>query len=364
MRVLVCASEFPPDYSSGIGNMVYNVSKEFSKLGVDHTIVTPMGPDVYAGNIRLIERLGILGLLHQWREMGKVISKCEDYDAVWLHNPLLLGKLPSIRLLSTIHSTYYGELKRRVAPMVYKRGAAVIEKMTISNIACQSQFTAVSNEVAGELKSICPSLRRPKVIGNGVDVNVFKPSTKKSILRRSFGLPEDRPVALCVGRLTDTKRPLSVISLFSKLKNQDVIVVFAGDGNLRRRSEIASMTNMPGRAVFLGRIDYVHQMPVLLSCADYFVMASKYEGVPLSLLEAMASGLPCIVSESRGLEIVKVAKCGITVNYDNIEEAADKVDDYISSCQHEDSLRARDYAVKNLSWSEVARKYRDELMRG
>ena len=89
-----------------------------------------------------------------------------------------------------------------------------------------------------------------------------------------------------------------VISALSKMKRQDVYYLVCGQGRLRSRLRqyakglgVADRIRMPG---------YQDQMVCIYQAADIFVLPSKREGMPVSLMEAMAAGLPCVVSDIRG----------------------------------------------------------------
>jgi glycosyltransferase involved in cell wall biosynthesis len=88
--------------------------------------------------------------------------------------------------------------------------------------------------------------------------------------------------------------------------------VLAGDGPLRPRlEELARSLGLAERVLFLGHRDDV---PALLASCDLFVLPSLYEGLPLSLLEAMASGRPAIATDVPGSnEVVHHAESGLLV---------------------------------------------------
>jgi glycosyltransferase involved in cell wall biosynthesis len=83
------------------------------------------------------------------------------------------------------------------------------------------------------------------------------------------------------------------------------------------------------KVLFLGHVDHDRDLPDLYACADYYLMTSEYEGLPLTLLEAMASGLPCIVSDLPNLEIVRDADCGIVVDFTDQTVALADIRDYL-----------------------------------
>jgi glycosyltransferase involved in cell wall biosynthesis len=90
-------------------------------------------------------------------------------------------------------------------------------------------------------------------------------------------------------------------------------------------------------------------------------MTSIYEGQPLTLFEAMASGLPCIVSDIPVLNIVGEAGCGTVVDFQNTEAAAQQITQYLKRDNAENSRNAREYAVNNLDWQIIAGKYLEEF---
>ena len=108
--------------------------------------------------------------------------------------------------------------------------------------------------------------------------------------------------------------------------------------------------------LFLGYVDN-QDLPNLYACADYYIMTSKYEGLPLTLLEAMASGLPCIVSDIPNLAIVRDADCGIIVDYTGADLASEQILHYLLNQNSEHSQNARKYALENLDWHLISEKY-------
>ncbi len=133
-------------------------------------------------------------------------------------------------------------------------------------------------------------------------------------------------------------------------------LIIAGKGNkLNQLKEYAANKNI-SNIKFMGFIDDDY-LPSLYSCSNYFLMTSEYEGQPLTLLEAMASGLPCIVSEIPNLRIVEKADCGIVVDFSHVEKAAHKIIDYINQDNSEHGKNGRKYAEEYLDWSIIAEKY-------
>lgn len=360
MKLLICVSEYPPDYSAGIGNVAYNVVDRLKKMGVDCTVCSPNG-DIKLGSSRMIERYGIIGLLYYWHQVSNYFKK-NDFDAIWLHNPLLL-KNPFKNCLVTMHSTYCG-CSNRLKPRIYYKISSIIEKYCLNKIDGKTRFTVVSDQVCKELEKIGIKRKRITNIPNGVNTEQFKPADNKKIIRKKFGIPEDDLIILSLGRLTDAKQPQKLIEVFSVIETEmeHVTLIIAGNGELLDETMKFIKEKKLEKIRFLGYVDNNKIAPHLYACSDYYIMTSKYEGQPLTLFEAMASGLPCIVSDIPNLRIVRDIGCGIVVNFNDTEKAAQEILNYIANNNNsEHAKNARKYSIENLDWNIIARKYFEEF---
>jgi glycosyltransferase involved in cell wall biosynthesis len=368
MKLLICTSEYPPDYSAGIGNVAYNGVEQLKKMGVECTVCST-NADIKLGSSRMIEKYAVLGLLYYWHRVSKYFKKrAGDYDLAWLHNPLFFKSNPFEKSLVTMHVTYYKRAEDAQNPYsliirLYYKIASKIEMHSLSKMNEKTRFTAVSQQVCKELEEIGITKEKITYIPNGVNTKQFKPSNNKKSLRKKFGIPEDDLIILSLGRLTKAKQPQKLIEVFSVIEKEikNVTLVIAGKGELLEKTKKFVRQKKLKNVRFLGYVDHEKEAPDLYACSDYYIMTSKYEGQPLTLLEAMASELPCIVSDIPNLRIVEDAKCGIVVNFDDIEKAAADIIKYLEKDNFEYSKNAREYAVQNLDWAIIARRYLEEF---
>ncbi|MBA7483889.1 D-inositol-3-phosphate glycosyltransferase [subsurface metagenome] len=372
MKLLVCAQEYPPKYSSGIGNVVYNVTQRLRAIDIDCTICSPSGPDIKLGNSRLIRMTGILGLLFYWYRVSNYFKeRADDYDVVWLNNPFFLGSNPFKKSLITIHGTYYGMSARRIYSWYYHllyKISSRFEKCSWHKISRgNARFTGVSNQVATELKERGIDPERITYIPNGVNIERFKPANDKKRLREKFNLPGDGIIVLSLGRLTEQKEPYRLIRAFSlverAIKDREVTVVVAGIGELLSGAEKLAQQQGLTNIVFFGYVDHEQDAPDLYACSDYFAVSSKYEGGEpiLTLAEAMASGLPSIVSNIPHFKFVEEANCGIIVDFTNPSKAAKKITEYLREGNSTHSQNARQYAIDNVSWETITGRYLEKF---
>jgi len=137
------------------------------------------------------------------------------------------------------------------------------------------------------------------VPGVGVDFSKFNSNNidvaKK---KQELGIIEDTKVILSVGELNENKNHEVVIRALAELKEKDFVYLIAGKGHLKDYLEqLIAEKGMKDRVKLLG---YRTDINELLKITDLFVFPSKREGLPVSLIEAMASGVNCIASDIRG----------------------------------------------------------------
>ncbi len=157
------------------------------------------------------------------------------------------------------------------------------------------------------------SAQRIIVIHNGVDSQRFHPDTDaRSRIRREFGIGEDEFCIGCVGNLLPVKDHRTLLEALLRLGEATNAwhLLIAGEGPERRNlEEIASVLSTRMRISLPGAVNNV---PELLNAFDVYVLPSANEGISNSLLEAMATALPVIVSEVGGnTEVVEDSMSGL-----------------------------------------------------
>jgi len=363
VRLLVCVSEYYP-YGSGIANSAYNVVTHLQKMGVECTVCSPTGPDIKLGSKSMIDKYGRLGLLYYWHEVAKYFKeRADEYDVAWLHYPLFLRESPFKKCVVTIHSIAYG-IRYPSYFYIYKKFSSSIEGYCLNRLSSEVKFTGVSHKTCREFQTITKGRKKITFIPNGVDTERFKPTKDKESLRIRFNIPKNAVVLLSVGRLVYHKKPFRMVDVFCEIQKmcEKCMLVIAGKGTLFNQVKEYAVRKNASNIRFLGFVSD-NDLPDLYACSDYFIVTSEYEGGEpiLTLAEAMASGLPCIVSNIPNFRIVDDASCGIIVDFTNAEQASQAIISYLKQDHLEHSRNARAYAVKELDWKIIAQRYLSEL---
>ena len=149
------------------------------------------------------------------------------------------------------------------------------------------------------------------VQGVGVKLERFQNhSAERDAIRVSLGLGKDDFVLLSVAEMTKNKNHRMMLEAMARIPNPHVHLLCAGRGQeLENNIALCSQLHLMHRVHFLG---YRSDVPQLYAAADVFLFISFREGLSLSLMEAMSSGLPCIVSPIRGnVDLITDRKEGI-----------------------------------------------------
>ncbi len=148
------------------------------------------------------------------------------------------------------------------------------------------------------------------VRGVGVNIDKLKNAAVECDKKREeLGIPKDSIAVLSVGELNVNKNHETVLRAISKLDRKDIAYVICGKGGRKEYLEnLAKELGMEDRLILAG---YRTDVAEIYKCCDIFAFPSKREGLPVSVMEAMAAGLPCVVSDIRGNnDLVKENKNG------------------------------------------------------
>lgn len=141
--------------------------------------------------------------------------------------------------------------------------------------------------------------KRYFMLKNAIDTKKYEVSMEtRKIYRTNFGATEVTNVLVHVGRFHESKNHMFLLDVFQEYnrKHRDSILVLVGDGELRERiEEHIKELDLEENVNLLGNRNDVAE---ILQAADYFLFPSNWEGLPVTVVEAQAAGLPCFVSSN------------------------------------------------------------------
>jgi len=172
-------------------------------------------------------------------------------------------------------------------------------------------YLTVSPSLTQACETAGVSANRIHEVSNGVDLQRFKPATpaERAKLRRSLGLPIDARIVLFVGFFSREKQPHVLFDAWLHLRQRGVMTTLVFVGATRSTyfevdSTLADTMRAKAReagaeqeVIFVEPTPRIHEY---YRCADLYVLPSSREGLPVALLEAMATGLPAVASRLPG----------------------------------------------------------------
>lgn len=182
--------------------------------------------------------------------------------------------------------------------------------------------------------------RKVVVIPNGVNLRRVS-ATDGTKLRHELGIPASRPVLGVVGRLHPQKGHLDLLPVLRDLAREglDFECLFAGEGELRTEIEAQiDRLGLVGRVRLLGLRKDIGSF---LASIDVFVMPSRWEGLPMALLEAMASGAVCVCTRVGSIpSVVTDGTDGILVDAGDPDQLRDALRSALSGGLRRDGMGA------------------------
>lgn len=204
---------------------------------------------------------------------------------------------PIPKLICTAHSSNEGGSLRMLA---YNFTHSLADLTTNVSSEASRNFEIKKGVPKGEIKTIY----------NGIDLKKFiKNSLVKDDLKRSLNIKKNIPIFIAVGRFHEAKDYPNLINAFKifmerVIHNNDCsnvpLLLIVGDGELKNEVEsLIKSFNLKNNIKLLGRRN---DIPDLLNLADYFILSSKYEGLPTVIMEAMACETFVISTNCSGSE--------------------------------------------------------------
>jgi glycosyltransferase involved in cell wall biosynthesis len=360
--------EFPPKVG-GLGVYVHNLSKEMIKRGHQVVVVTRgswkgLKADRLDGiNVYRVPYIHVYPLLVPTHRIfqNRIFNELRsDLDLVHVHQPFSPPIDTTLPMIVTLHTwvgpgsielqTFYSG--RRIPGPLFSLMRSYV-KATVGRMLERADcVTTVSKALVNELhglRGIDPA--SIKVLGNGVDAEAFEPRKAK---------PNEK-IVLYTGRLAYNKGLVELVEAARHVlrKYPEVSFVLTGRGPIESelRGMIAKM-NMSNNFRLVGFVERARLIE-LYQNATVYVFPSYYEGLPTSVLEAMACGTPVVASAIDGIpEVVIDGKNGFIVPVKNPKAIASVIVRLLEDEELRERIgqAARQTIQEHFTWEEVANR--------
>jgi glycosyltransferase involved in cell wall biosynthesis len=366
MRILMLNYEYPP-LGGGGSNACYYLLKEFSKLNISVDLVTSS-----ATGISEIERMETNITVYKVPIHKKDIhywTQKEILEYSWKANSKIkqLMKMYHYDLMHAFFTVPCGALaylyKKNIPFVVSLRGSDVpgfnerfgfqyvFLKPMIKEIWKKADAVIANSKGLKELALETNSYQAIGVIYNGINTLEFRP---KSETKTAECLE-----LICVSRLIERKGIKYLVMAVGDMKHEKIKLTIIGDGN--QFSELENLTSkldIKDKVVFMGYLDH-SKLAEAYQQSDIFVLPSLNEGMSNAVLEAMASGLPIITTDTGGT-VELIDGNGLIINMQNPGSITDAIRQIMMAPAKFNEMGAKSRKIaETLSWSHVAQEYLD-----
>lgn len=238
-------------------------------------------------------------IIHTHTAKAGTLGRLVAFAYRWLTWSTLVGRPRPIKIVHTFHGhifhSYYGKLKTSIYLTIEKLLAKFATDKIV--VISQQQLREINQEFNVGKNS------QFSVIPLGIDFENFPQSIKvcEQKLREEIGASDDEIIVGFLGRLTEIKNVSLLLkaAALSASSEMNLRFIIVGDGQLRARLEAESCSlGLSDRVTFLGHRSDVLE---LIAGMDIVALSSLNEGTPLSLIEAMASGVPVVATGVGGV---------------------------------------------------------------
>lgn len=371
MRIAMIGHKRYGSREGGVEVVVTELARRMAALGHEVTCYDRSGTDVMTGNatvkrkhmvdgvrvvpVKTIDKKGLAALSSSYFATKAAIKDRPDvihYHAEGPCVPLPLAKRAGIRTVATIHGldwqrAKWGKLASTYIKMGERAAATKADSLIVLSNSAQSYFEGSYGRTA-------------TFIPNGIESKQCRPVNQ---IKDKWGL-DAGSYLLYLGRLVPEKRPELLIEAFEKL-DTDKSLVIAGGGSDTSEYEASLREAAQGdaRVLFTGFVNGELLEELYSNCYAY-VLPSDVEGMPMSLLEAMAYGRCCVTSDIPECADV-LAGNGVTFEKGSADSLRSALRDLLADAGRAGALGAvaKAHVEKTYNWDSVVERTL-ELYRG
>lgn len=252
-----------------------------------------------------------------WKKMKKIL-KDNSVDIIHTHGARALSNIiyPATALKIPVVHTVHGWSFHDYLPAWKRRlrikGEKFLTGKTKMNIVVSESNKKIGIKELGDFSC--------RVVNNGVDLAVYNRLNKGLGIRKEFNIPEKAVVVSFVARFIHDKNPLPLIRAFKKVQQSypEMYMLMVGDGPARAEAvRLADELAVSNHIFFPG---FRSDVPAILAASDIFCLPSIKEGLPVSLIEAMAMGNAAVATAVQGCtDVVTDETDGLLVKLENLE---------------------------------------------
>jgi glycosyltransferase involved in cell wall biosynthesis len=384
MRILQVTPYFPPAYAfGGPVKAAYQISRELIKRGHEVVVYTTDAKD-FSSRLEIDSSNTIKGMkVHRFRNLSLTLVKKLK---LFITPQLALFARKEVRKFDIIHLHEYRTFQNIVihhyarkynVPYVLQAHGSLPRIGTWQRLKWiydiffgyrllrdASKVIALTRIEAEQYKRMAVPEEKIVIIPNGIDLSECAELPPKGAFKKKFNIPEDKKIILYLGRIHKIKGIDSLVKAYAYLINEmnfkDAVLVIAGpdDGYLGEVKSLVYGLGIAGSVLFTGPLYGRDKLEAFVD-SEIFVLPSRYETFPVTVLEVYACEKPVVASKVGGLkDLVIDGETGLLFDSENVEQLAKSVfnllnDNYIAK---EMGLKGKNFVRENFTIEKVVER--------
>ncbi|TFE04135.1 glycosyltransferase family 4 protein [Jeotgalibacillus salarius] len=257
----------------------------------------------------------------------------QEYDLIHVHTPVAafvtrLAVKNKIPVIYSAHGFHFNKQQMFLKNWLFKKAEKICAPYT-SHLVVTNQE---DEEAAKQLYKNCPVTH---VRGVGIDCSHFSIDRfsirRREQLRMQYGIEPGVKILTHIGEFNQNKRQIDLVRAAAEMKKTNVrfVMLLAGEGNTKKKIENEIIKYRLEK--YIKCVGFVHDIPALLSITHIGLLVSAREGLPKSIMEMMAMGIPVISTDIRGNnDLIKEGKNGYLIPVNAPSQIALKAIDLIN----------------------------------
>jgi len=383
MRILqVINAYYPPYNSGGAAFVAHNISKALAKRGHEVTVYTtnalnrdelfqPKKCPSYDNGVKVYYFMNQIykPSIHIYfsRDLVEALKKSINrYDLVHSHEYRSYISLV-ISYYAKRYSTPYilqthGQLHRIDAWRKLKWFYDVLFGYRLLRDA--AKVIALNHVEAEQYRAMGVPEEKIAIIPNGIDLSEYVNLPPKGAFKKKFNIPENGKIILYLGRIHKIKGIDILIKAYAYMRNKmnlrDIVLVIAGpdDGYLNEAKRLAQALDVSNHVLFTGPLYGEDKMAAYID-SEVYVLPSRYETFPMTILEAYACEKPVVASEVGGLrDLVRNGETGLLFKPENVKQLAERIFNILNDDKmaEEMGLKGRNFVEENFAIEKIIEK--------
>jgi len=373
VKILQIVPFFAPVHA-GAAQVPYHLSRALAKRGHEVTLCTS-DHKISSDWIKSAQESGVeVCYFKTWLNLANLLitpglmadsrERVKGFDIIHMHGYRTFQNVVVQRYASKYDVPYvlqaHGTLLRIMTKQRFKLAYDVVWGYKLLGNA--TKVIALNEMEADEYRSMKVSDRKIVILPNGIDASEFKNLPERGKFRSSYGLDSSQKIVIYLGRINAIKGLDLLTRAFAELSGSQsdlkLVIVGPDEGYLSSLKALIMKLKITDKVLLTGPLWGEDKLQAYID-SDVYVLPSLYDWFPLTVLEAMACGLPVIISDRCGIASAINGKTGVSFSYDDKEQLKRALAQMLSDekMRREFGDRGKALVREQFTWERVATKF-------